>query len=364
MTLSLTKKLEIFRGGIQIDSAGNERYYSESDLQQVVENFQPDTVPFIVSHDDTQPARGWVKRVWRNGLSLWADVKFTGDMLADMAAGRWRRISSGFYGANSPVNPSPGNLVLRHIAAVHIPAVKGLTLDLPEFSEPIFDDSDANPKVEGTFNTENTMENQELQAVETAEEQNLDQAVEEIDLLDENELLAELDADFSEAIEETVVEEVDMMDFAEKKAKAKAEEPVAKVKPEVQENAEIAALKKIIEAQQAQLLRGEALSFCEGLQSEGRILPSMDVSKIADFMVMLKLMSGEDFSEGTETAHDWFKGLLSSLPTKVDFSEKRYSEQMEDEDASLDDRGKLHAKAKKIQAKEGISYAEAIKKCM
>ena len=126
-----TVYIELFRSGPQISSSGQKMVFEEGDLDQVVSSYNPNSheAPLIIGHDqdDGTPALGWVREVWRKGKSLWGKVELTPKAERLIRDGVFKKVSSSFYLPDADTNPSPGQLALRHLGLVSIPAVKGLT---------------------------------------------------------------------------------------------------------------------------------------------------------------------------------------------------------------------------------------------
>ena len=123
--------VEMFRAGPQISSTGQKMMFSEDDLDQVVNSYDPTTheAPLIIGHDqeDGTPALGWVRGLWRKGQELWGKVELTPKAEQLIKDGVFKKVSSSFYLPDAETNPTPGSLSLRHLGLVSIPAVKGLT---------------------------------------------------------------------------------------------------------------------------------------------------------------------------------------------------------------------------------------------
>ncbi len=123
--------VEIFRAGPQISSTGQKMMFSEDDLDQVVNSYNPSSheAPLIIGHnqEDGTPALGWVRKVWRKGKELWGRVELTPKAEQLIRDGVFKKVSSSFYLPDADTNPTPGVLSLRHLGLVSIPAVKGLT---------------------------------------------------------------------------------------------------------------------------------------------------------------------------------------------------------------------------------------------
>lgn len=158
------QEIEIFRAGTHTDSGGFTREWSSGDIDQIVDSYDPKLykAPLIVSHDidaysiawvgedDTEElsdaekhravleaslAYGWPAELVRRGQSLFARFERIDPQFVDWVRnGNLMAISCSFYMEDHPANPKPGNISLRHIAALGTqpPAVKGMELDLSE----------------------------------------------------------------------------------------------------------------------------------------------------------------------------------------------------------------------------------------
>ncbi len=128
--------VEIFRSGTHIDSAGVERTFADADLDQVSGSYDPakHSAPLLVGHDESKPNMGIVDRVVRIGSSLYAQAQnVSDDFKSAINDRRLPALSAALYHPEDKRNPSPGQWALRHVAAVQIPAVKGMTA--PQFAE-------------------------------------------------------------------------------------------------------------------------------------------------------------------------------------------------------------------------------------
>jgi hypothetical protein len=126
-----TVYIELFRAGPQVSSTGQKMVFADTDLDQVVSSYDSNRheAPLIIGHDqdDGTPALGWVREVWRKGKSLWGKVELTPKAERLIRDGVFKKVSSSFYLPDADTNPTPGQLALRHLGLVSIPAVKGLT---------------------------------------------------------------------------------------------------------------------------------------------------------------------------------------------------------------------------------------------
>lgn len=131
--MTFTKKIHVFRSGDQTSAQGVQRHFSEKDLQQVVDTYDPSThtAPLVIGHagdNDSLPAYGWIKRFEKKGADLYADVEFTPAARDLVKDGYYRKVSISFYSPDSAINPSKGKWSARHLALLGAspPAVKGL----------------------------------------------------------------------------------------------------------------------------------------------------------------------------------------------------------------------------------------------
>lgn len=111
--------IQVFKSGTHRDSAGNERTWTNDDLDLIVKNFS-EQVPVVLGHPKTdEPAYAWVCEVKREGDILFAKIdKVHPEFSNWVEKGLYRKISIAL----------DADLNLRHIGflgAVN-PAVKGL----------------------------------------------------------------------------------------------------------------------------------------------------------------------------------------------------------------------------------------------
>ncbi len=131
------KPFAIFKIGTHISSGGTTANFSEHDLEKSAKAYDPSLheAPLVVGHPkDNSPSYGWVDSVSFSCGILTATPKQVDPVFSEaVKAGRYKKRSASFYLPDSPNNPKPGVLYLRHVGFVAIPAVKGLPD--PEFKE-------------------------------------------------------------------------------------------------------------------------------------------------------------------------------------------------------------------------------------
>lgn len=135
------KEIEILRTGTHISNSGDSYTFTHEDLQEVVDSYDPQNfrAPLIVSHDtkgiddkklpDSQLAYGTPKYLKKVGDRVRAVFDQISPTFVDWVKNKQiLGISPSLYLKNSPNNPTPGKLSLRHIAGLGVdpPAIKGL----------------------------------------------------------------------------------------------------------------------------------------------------------------------------------------------------------------------------------------------
>lgn len=114
------KPVEVLRVGVFRDRNGREVEIAEEDLETFVANFEAGTagqeVPLDVNHEK-QEAAGWVRRLWREGSKLLAEVDW--NELGQRLVGEqiYRYLSATI---------DLSRKVIKSISLVNFPAVKGL----------------------------------------------------------------------------------------------------------------------------------------------------------------------------------------------------------------------------------------------
>lgn len=141
------KPIKIFKVGNHTDMSGVTRNYSRDMLSECVATYSPEVheAPFVLGHpkhDD--PAMGWADHLeLDNDGILWAYPKQLDAVFAEnVNAGKHNKVSSSFYLPDSPSNPTPGKLYLRHVGFLGAmpPSVKGLgTVQFAENEEGVVD---------------------------------------------------------------------------------------------------------------------------------------------------------------------------------------------------------------------------------
>lgn len=133
------KPIHIFKTGTHTDSGGQTLTFSETDLTNAVNAYNPSIhqAPIVVGHPKTDaPAFGWVQSLSASDGNLFATPEQVNTEFSEQVkAGSYKKVSASFYSPNSPANPVKGVYYLRHVGflGAEPPAIKGL--QPIEFSE-------------------------------------------------------------------------------------------------------------------------------------------------------------------------------------------------------------------------------------
>ena len=128
------KRFEIFRAGKHTAMSGVTLDFAEDKLRDAVAAYDPSLheAPIVVGHPkDNGPAYGWIKALHFNEATgaIEVDPDQVDPAFSEMVqAGRFKKRSASWYLPDSPSNPKPGTLYLRHVGflGAQPPAVKGL----------------------------------------------------------------------------------------------------------------------------------------------------------------------------------------------------------------------------------------------
>lgn len=128
------KRFEIFRAGKHTAMSGVTLDFAEDKLRAAVDAYDPalHEAPIVVGHPkDNGPAYGWIKSLHFNEQTGAVEVdpdQVDPEFSEMVQAGRFKKRSASWYLPDSPSNPKPGTLYLRHVGflGAQPPAIKGL----------------------------------------------------------------------------------------------------------------------------------------------------------------------------------------------------------------------------------------------
>lgn len=331
----LIRRVQIFRVGTHTASNGFVRTYSQSEIDQIAQNYNPEVheAPLIIGHAyGTSPAFGWVKKLYSCPGYLEADVWFHPEIVDAVRQKLYQKFSVGLYTEESPANPYPGTLSLREltILGAQPPAVKALASI--QFQED-----------EGVLQFDeqlNFMQNDSLIATILQRLRDYFIDKEGLDAADKI-----LPADLVQMVYESAsmpdarFEMLDrlMMRVSELEDKVLTSQPIYTEKHMTEEKelefaekqrqieiqqAELAKQAGLLAKRQAELDRKEDLDFCEGLVKEGKVLPKERTNLMAIFSSLRKSDSTVNFGEGEElSAVEAVKNFVKEHPPVIAFGE-------------------------------------------
>jgi len=291
------KDFEVLRAGTFVDANGRNVVITEDDLTELAESFDPAKwkAPYVKGHPkDNDPAQGYPESFYVKGGKLIARTKqLFGEFKEQLKKGMFSKISLSIFDRNSPANPSPGKLYVRHIGFLGAvpPAVSGL----------------ANVELVGGDNDHFEIE----LSCNLDDEKSLTQRIKDI--------LADLLPNPQEPqtnLPETKPNEVNNMPeeltIEQQLAKTQADLEAAQTKAKSLEMSLSESAKKAKDA--------EFVAFCDQMVSEGKLAPAMKES----WVELASAFPHEEieFSEGKSTLIQKAKDLLSTQSKILDFTEK------------------------------------------
>ena len=375
---------EIFRSGERISADGSRWNITDADVQRAAEVYDPKLheAPIVIGHPAMNaPAYGWVPKLAADGGSLTAEFAQLDDGFAEaVRAGRYKKVSASFWPPGHPNNPVPDSYYLRHVGflGAHAPAVKGLrAIEFGEAEEGVIEFSEAAHGIAARL-----WRNMREWLIAQFGQDAADKVVPDWEIEGIKEMAARPDLPPDPVLfadppptpqpnpQENPMSQEDQAAAlaAEKAAREKAEADAAQAKAEL----------KKLQDEQAKVLRDAAhqqnADFAEGLVKEGRLKP-------ADKALVVQVL---DFAEHPEhTTADFGEGeavkplgaalrefLGSVLPQQLPIghvaagSEPQTAGSLDFAEYADPTELELHQRAQALAAKEGISYEQAVFRCM
>lgn len=362
--------IHIFKAGTHTDMHGTKLPFTQSDLAACVKAYDPSVheAPLVIGHPKTEdPAWGWVKSLSLSGADLLAEPEQLDPQFAELVGnGRFKKVSASFYLPDSPNNPKPGTLYLRHVGflGAQPPSIKGLKqVSFGESEEGVVEFADWGDITNaslwgrlrdfliGQFGLDETDKVLPSWQVDSLREEAYREPVQAV-------------PDFSES-NPNPQQENDTMTKEEIEA-LQAEN--TRLKAEATQRAELDA------KSQQEKLHADNVSYAEKLVSGGQLAPAAKSVVVA---ILDAVSAGDkpvEFAEGdTRTPlATAFKTLLDGSAPVLNFSEHATKDRVgtgvstsSAEFAEADpERLALHQKALDLSKKEGISYDAAVSRCL
>lgn len=274
--------IEIFAPGRRPDMAGQVQDITADDLRATAAVYDPQKheAPLVIGHPASNaPAYGWAASLSFTE-TLEANPKDVEPQFAELVNHRrFPKISAAFYAKNSPYNPVPGVLYLRHIGflGAQPPVVKGLR--------------------EPTFAENETPD--DIVIIEFSQP--------EAPMPQDPTALAEREAEIAKR--EAALNQQKADQDAKELSFAERERTLAQAQADAQ--------------------RTKTVAFAEKLLGEGRILPR-DKDGLVAFLTAKTQTDVLEFGEGSDAwkgpANVWLLQFLENLPKQVDYKERAKQE--------------------------------------
>ena len=345
--------IHIFKAGTHTDMHGTKLPFTQSDLAACVKAYDPSVheAPLVIGHPKTEdPAWGWVKSLSLSGADLLAEPEQLDPQFAELVGnGRFKKVSASFYLPDSPNNPKPGTLYLRHVGflGAQPPSIKGLKqVSFGEKEEGVVEFADwsdiTNASLWGRLR---------------------DFLIAQFGLDETDKVLPswQVDSLREEAYRDTGKSEPDFSEHNPNPQQENSTMTEEEIKALQAENTRLKAEATQRAEQEAKAkqdkLHADNVSFAEKLVGDGRLAP-----KPVEF-------AEGDIRTPLATA---FKTLLDSTEPVLNFSEHATKDRVNTEIKTTSaefaeadpERLALHQKALELSKKEGISYDAAVSRCL
>lgn len=362
--------IHIFKAGTHTDMHGTKLPFTQSDLAACVKAYDPSVheAPLVIGHPKTEdPAWGWVKSLSLSGADLLAEPEQLDPQFAELVGnGRFKKVSASFYLPDSPNNPKPGTLYLRHVGflGAQPPSIKGLKqVSFGESEEGVVEFADWGDITNaslwgrlrdfliGQFGLDETDKVLPSWQVDSLREEAYREPVQAVPDFSEPNLNPQHENDTM------TKEEIEVIQAENTRLKAEATQ-----------RAELDA------KSQQEKLHADNVSYAEKLVSSGQLAPAAKPVVVA---ILDAVSAGDkpvEFAEGdTRTPlATAFKTLLDGTAPVLNFGEHATKDRVDTgistssaEFAEADpERLALHQKALDLSKKEGISYDAAVSRCL
>lgn len=320
------KRIHIFKAGKHTDSAGAEITFSREDVADLAASYDPKLheAPIVIGHpQDNAPAFGWIDRVEVQGDDVFAIPKadVNGDFADMVAKGLFKKVSASIYLKDSPTNPTPGKLHLRHVGflGAQPPAIKGL-------SAIQFSADDKFSTFEESYEHEHSMIARLMRGLRDwlISDKGMEAADKVLPAYAIEELERSNTARQMKAAPATPAYSEGTEDMDAKELKAAQDKLAADI---AAHNAAVASFTErdnALKARESAADAKDCRDFCEDLVKQGKMLPA-NVNATVAALLALSTTGEVSFAEGDKTVkvtpRDALKNTLKNGPKLVDFKE-------------------------------------------
>jgi hypothetical protein len=374
----LAKRINIFKAGKHTSSNGVSMDFTESMLQACVDAYDPSVheAPIVVGHPkEDSPAYGWIGKLNFTEGDVDAEPTQVDPEFAELvAAGRFKKVSASFYLPDSPSNPKPGVLYLRHVGflGAQPPAIKGLkTASFASQDQGIVEFVDWSDSVVASTLRRIREFIIEKFSLDDADKVIPDYSLQSLEDAARQEPLST--SSYSEALKESMSMTPEELAAAQAKLLQDQQALAAREQTITTKEASFAEREQSLSTKEQDAIRNINAVFVDALIAEGKMLPVHKEGAVS-FMSSLNASGVVEFGEGDSkqsvAALDWFKDYLQKQPKVVSFGEI-VKHEGDDKVASFSapagfsvdqDSIERHSKALEYCAKNpDVSYIDAVK---
>lgn len=365
---------EIVRPGKATASNGTVVDFSEDALKAAVSAYDPaiSRAPIVIGHPkENAPAFGWIGALSfaedGNVLAAAETDSLNADFVEMVKTKKFRHRSASWYLPDSPANPKPGTLYLRHVGflGAQPPAIKGLKDVSFSEDEGVVEFMDSNPwawsSVASMFRS--------LRDWMIGEK-----GMEIADKVLPNYTLSDLEAEARKMFdkppaasfsEETSMTPQEIQALKDKTAALESENATLKAN---QKPADFAERETSIAAREKALAKKEVEARIDTIIADGRLLPARKAATVDFCLTLDDAAQTVDFAEGDKTVkvsqREAHLRFLAELPKAVDFTERSGDDKKGKAAEGLTDQqiADRAASFREDQQKKGIviSVAEAV----
>lgn len=378
------RQFQIFKPGRHTASSGTTLDFTEDQLRAAVAAYDPELheAPIVVGHPrDNGPAYGWVKSLSFADGVIEAEPQQIDPEFAEMvSAGRFKKRSASWYLPDSPNNPKPGTLYLRHVGflGAQPPAVKGLKE--VQFSE---EDGVVEFSETGRWafrNIADMMRNLREWLIADKGIEAADKVVPAYAI--ENVTAAADERDESEATPAGLMpgfSEGDPMTIEQLQAQVAALTAERDALKATQLPADFAEREATLAAREAAVAQAEAAAARAGVEArvdaavkDGRLLPAQRKGAVDFAMSLAAAEAVIDFGEGDKaeklTQREAYLRQIEAAPKAVDYTERAPAGGAAPDDTAADPQSVADKARDLVKTKAGegktISFTEAVAEVM
>lgn len=364
------KPIEIFKIGTHTATNGQTLPFDKTMLADAVSAYKPDLheAPIVVGHPkDNHPAFGWIDHLelTDDGVVLAHPKDVDADFAELVEAKRYKKRSASWYAPDSPANPTPGKLYLRHVGFLGAmpPAIKGLKdIQFNEAEEGILEFADVSPY---TFSTiSRVFRRMREWFIAEKDIDTADRLIPDYEIRDiEDQVNRMIEANNSTKVTQPIA-------FSENNDMNKDEE-IAQLKQQLADEkaktVDFSEQQNSLKKREANIAKREIGTQVDDLIKAGKVLPAQKAG-LVEFMSSLDdgsliIEFGEGATAKKQSPRQFMTDFLNSQPKVIDFGEVSGSDGG-DNNTSLNPQ-EIAKKAQAYHQKETaagnhISFSEAV----